>query len=164
MPSNWAELRYDHNVIISDLYVLAEGESLDIGDVVEFTTDPPTKVRMASGDQYCYEVRRGCRNYDLEDTLVGTGADDAIGISFSRIKSDSIDRMVAIIIHGPALVRACSLEDINPNDRVKCCSDGQVTRLARTGLTALEASHYNLGKAITAIPAGLVGTIFVGSS
>ncbi|MHC1591793.1 MAG: hypothetical protein ACXQS8_06890 [Candidatus Helarchaeales archaeon] len=161
MPSNYAELRYQHQAIISDLYVLAEGETLEIGDVVEFTTDPPTKVRLSGGDQYCYEVRRGCQNWDIEDSLSGTGADDAIGISFTKIREDSINRMVSVIVHGFALVRACSLADISANERIKCCSIGQVTRLARTGLTALEASHYCLGKAITDIPAGQVGVAFI---
>jgi len=163
LPRNWAALRYsNHSALVSDLYILARGETLWIGDVVEFTTDPPRVIRSTAGEQYCYEVRRGCINYALQDSLTGTGADDAIGLAFNRVLADAENRYVSVIVHGFSLARACDLVDIGANEPIKCCSIGQVTRLVRAGLTVLEAATYRLGKAITEIPAGELGIVFIG--
>jgi len=157
---NWNFIRYDHSVLVGDLYILQEGQTINIGDVVEFTSDPPTIVQSGA-DPAMYEVRRGCATSEVY-TLTGTGPDDAIGFSRSTIHANSRDRVVTVLLHGFGLATACSVGDIQPNTPVKCCSIGQVQDLNRAGLTALEVANYKLAKSITLIPVERLGVIFKG--
>lgn len=161
MPTNIAFIPYDHYAVIGDLYYLPAGLTLTIGDVVEFTTDPPTLFQPSTGEDFKYLVRRGCENYTTLDDLSGTGPDDAIGLSFNRIVVADLERLVAVVLHGFAVARACSLATINANEPFKCCSSGQITRLNRVGLTALEVANYKMGKAVTQVPANLLGVVFL---
>jgi len=154
-------LRYDHSAIIEDKYLLESGAAIGVGDVVEFTSEPPTMVRGSVGEQWCYEVRRGCENSEVL-VLGGTGPDDAIGFSFSRILATSINRYVSTIVHGFALARACAAGDIVANEPVKCCSIGEIQTLNRTGLTAIEVANFILARAIDNISAGRIGLVFRG--
>jgi len=159
MAINWAFLRYDHSVIISDLYWLKDGESLAISEVVEVTCDPATVVQPSPGEGAMYEVRRGCVSFDIY-TLTNTGPDDVVGFSFSTIGASDKERNVSVLKHGFGLATACSLGDIQPETPIKCCSIGQVQDLNRPGLTILEVANFKIAKSVTLIPANRQGVIF----
>lgn len=156
----WSFERYNHSVVVSDLYVLKEEETLNIGDVVEFTADPPVMVQPL-GQPARYEVRRGCVNPDVYE-LTNTGPDDAIGFSASVITATDSERGVAVLLHGFGIATACDLGDIRPNTPLKCCSIGQVQDLNHDALTAMEVANFKLAKSITDIYIGRPGVIFKG--
>lgn len=160
-----SEIVYDHHAVIGDLYWLCEAGDLNIGDVVQFTTDPVTVTVPTGGTDSKYVVQRGCVEPLTQNTLTGAGADDAIGISFSTIRLAAINRYVSVIIHGFCLARACDANPdpngIQPNTPFKCCSAGMIQDLNDGSLTVLEAANYRMGKTITLVPIERLGTVYL---
>jgi hypothetical protein len=91
-------LRYDHQLIISNLYALQDSAEIYEGDAVEISTDPATLMGGTGLDN----------KIEVIQSRGGELADLCIGITPQRRLTTDINRTLRVVVHGAILAKNTS--------------------------------------------------------